>query len=156
MPAKLTHSLIFLSLLIAPFAANAVDNAPQSTRYVRVTRSLSFQEGGQETGQLLLSPIKNNRAKFSLEVSWSLHPNEDGAAVSLGTIKEGEVIFQGSQGRYVSKDNGQTTTGCVLIFRKTGANIILTQQSQCPWFGIRADAGGFYLKASGNEVILVR
>jgi hypothetical protein len=152
---KAISRLTFLFVVLYSTSACAVESALDG-RYVRITRSFAFQSGGQESGELILSNSTKKSANFKLGLSWTLHPEEDGAAASLGTIDNGEISLSRSSGMYISRENGTISAGCEIKFVIQRDTILLTQRTKCSWFGLRIDASGLYVKTKDNAVVLVR
>jgi hypothetical protein len=129
----------------------------QTGRYVRVTKSPLFLEGGREFGELNIKSVRKARADFQLEVTWNPKVDDDGYLTNNGVIDDGVITVNGAVGRYVSANPEDKELGkCILDFTFKGNEIVMTQKGKCWWFGENVDATGVYRRAKGDEAGIVK
>lgn len=125
-------------------------------RYVRVTKSPHFINGGRETGVLVISSGAKQTAEFHLEVTWNPVLDDDGYRTHNGIIEKGIVIISKNTGRYISSNTEDSELGkCLIDFTFKGNELVLSQKGKCWWFGENVDASGLYRLKPGNEIPIV-
>lgn len=151
-----TIILLLLTSLL-PVVATASAGDGQLGRYVRVTKSPQFIDGGRESGELLVKSVKNGRASFRLEVTWNPVADDDGYYTHNGLIEEGEVRITGRRGRYASSyEEGKDLGQCIIDFTFKEKEVILLQSEKCWWFGENVDASGVYRLTNAEDIQYVK
>ncbi len=151
---KILFPLIGVLALVIPVAA---DDLVLTGRYVRVTKSPQFTDGGRETGELLISSVAKGHAEFHLNVTWNPIIDDDGSRTHNGVIEEGVIKISKNKGRYASAYKEDKELGqCIIDFTFKGREVVLSQKGKCWWFGVNVDASGVYRMTAGNETIIIR
>lgn len=126
-------------------------------KYVRVTKSPSFPDGGRETGLLKIISSSSNSAIFRLEITMNPIATDDGFQTRNGVIEIGELSVQDKSIVYRSINAEDKDLGvCALLFSRSGQAIVLVQSGKCWWFGEGVNASGRYQPVNDGVVHVVR